>query len=127
MTENENMNGNEKQRSLEDLAAELDQQQKEAAQNSKFRQIQDGKTAILTFTGRVFQREAQINNSPVVKLDFELTEKTPNGINKVFSVSAKSVTARSLVHLLKAGKKVLSISRQGEGTSTRYTVSEVEQ
>ena len=121
------MNGNEKQRSLEDLAAELDQQQKEAAQNSKFRQIQDGKTAILTFTGRVFQREAQINNSPVTKLDFELTEKTPNGINKVFSVSAKSVTARSLVHLLKAGKRMMSINRKGEGTSTRYTVSEVEQ
>ena len=127
MTENENMNGNEKQRSLEDLQAELDQQQREAAQNSRFRQIQPGKTAILAFTGKVFERQAQINDSPVTKLDFELTEKTPGGINKVFSVSAKSATARALVHLLRASKLTISISRKGEGLATRYHVSEVEQ
>jgi hypothetical protein len=115
------------QKSLEELSKELEEQKKLAAQNSRFRVIQPGKTAILYFTGRVFERTAQINDSEVVKLDFELAEKTPEGINKIFSVSNKSATARALVSLLKVAKLTISISREGEGLATRYHVSEVEQ
>lgn len=116
-----------KQRGLDELQEELEEQRKAIAQNSRFRTIQPGKTAILAFTGRVFERSAQINDSEVTKLDFELAEKTPDGIPKVFSVGSKSATARALVVLLKAGKLTISITRTGEGLSTRYHVSEVEQ
>ena len=116
-----------KQRGLDELQQELDEAKKEAQKNSRFRVIQPGKTAILNFSGRVFERTAQINDSEVTKLDFELAEKTPDGIPKVFSVGSKSATARALVVLLKAGKLMVSISREGEGLATRYHVSEVEQ
>lgn len=116
-----------KQRGLDELQHELDEAKKEAQKNSRFRVIMPGKTAILNFTGRVFERSAQINDSEVTKLDFELAEKTPDGIPKVFSVGSKSATARALVVLLKAGKLMVSISREGEGLATRYRVSEVEQ
>lgn len=122
------MNENEigKQRSLEELQKELDDQKKEAQKNSRFRTIEPGKTAVLHFTGKVFERDAQINGSPTRKLDFELEEKTPGGESRVFSVGAGSGTARQIVTHLKNEKKVLLISRKGEGTSTRYEVSEVE-
>jgi hypothetical protein len=116
-----------KQKSLDELQQELEDAKKEAKKNSRFRVIMPGKTAILNFTGRVFERTAQINDSEVTKLDFELAEKTPDGIPKVFSVGSKSATARALVVLLKAGKLMVSISREGEGLATRYRVSEVEQ
>lgn len=116
-----------KQRGLDELQKELEEQRKAIAQNSRFRTIQPGKTAILTFTGRVFERTAQINDSEVVKLDFELSDMTPDGQNKVFSVGNKSATAAKLVSLLKAGKKIVSITREGEGLATRYRVNEVEQ
>ena len=116
-----------KQKSLDELQQELEDAKKEAQKNSRFRVIMPGKTAILNFTGRVFERTAQINDSEVTKLDFELAEKTPDGIPKVFSVGSKSATARALVVLLKAGKLMVSITRLGEGLSTRYHVSEVEQ
>ena len=116
-----------KQKSLDELQQELEDAKKEAQKNSRFRVIMPGKTAILNFTGRVFERTAQINDSEVTKLDFELAEKTPDGIPKVFSVGSKSATARALVVLLKAGKLTISITRTGEGLSTRYHVSEVEQ
>ena len=116
-----------KQRGLDELQKELEEQRKAIAQNSRFRTIQPGKTAILAFTGRVFERTAQINDSEVVKLDFELSDMTPDGQNKVFSVGNKSATAAKLVSLLKAGKKIVSITREGEGLATRYRVNEVEQ
>ena len=116
-----------KQKSLDELQKELDEQKKAAMQNSRFRVIQPGKTAILNFTGKVYERQAQIADAEVVKLDFELQEKTTDGVPKVFSIGNKSATARSLVTLLKAGKLTISITREGEGLSTRYHVSEVEQ
>lgn len=122
--ENENQIG--KQRSLDELQNELDEQKKEAQKNSRFRSIDPGKTALLHFTGRVFEREAQINGSATKKLDFELEDKTPDGFNKVFSVGSKSATSRQIVTLLRNNKKILSISRKGEGQATRYEVSEVE-
>lgn len=116
-----------KQRGLDELQEELEEQRKAIAQNSRFRTIQPGKTAILAFTGRVFERTAQINDAEVTKLDFELTDRAPDGQNKVFSVGNKSATAAKLVSLLKAGKRTISITREGEGLATRYRVSEVEQ
>lgn len=116
-----------KQRGLDELQQELDEAKKEAQKNSRFRVIMPGKTAILNFTGKVYERTARINDAEAIKLDFELQEKTSDGINKVFSVSNKSATARALVTLLKSGKLTLSISREGEGLATRYRVSEVEQ
>jgi hypothetical protein len=116
-----------KQKSLDELQQELDEAKKEAQKNSRFRVIMPGKTAILNFTGKVYERTARINDAEAIKLDFELQEKTSDGINKVFSVSNKSATARALVTLLKSGKLTLSISREGEGLATRYRVSEVEQ
>lgn len=122
--ENENEIGTQK--SLDELQTELDQQKREAMANSRFRSIEAGKQAMLKFTGKVYQREAQINGMATKKLDFELEEKTPSGQNKVFSIGSKSTTARVLVEKLKAGKLVLSVSRKGSGTDTRYEVFEVE-
>lgn len=115
-----------KQRSLEELTSELEQQKREAMQKSRFRAIEPGKQAVLRFTGKVYERTAQINGAQTKKLDFELEEKTPEGTPKVFSVGSRSSTAAQLVLKLKEGKRTLSVSRKGSGMDTRYEVFEAE-
>ena len=115
-----------KQRSLDELQTELEQQKQESRQKSRFRTIDSGKQAMLKFTGKVYERSAQINGEQYKKLDFELEERTPDGVLKVFSVGNKSSTAEQLVRKLKEGKRMLSVSRKGSGTDTRYEVFEVE-
>ncbi|MEM3846899.1 MAG: hypothetical protein QXU98_14485 [Candidatus Parvarchaeota archaeon] len=122
--ENENVMG--QQKSLDEIEKEIEAQRQESIANSRFRVIEPGKQAILRFTGKVYERIAQIGGAATKKLDFELEEKTPNGQHKVFSVGSKSATARVLVAKLKAGKLVLSVSRRGSGTDTRYEVFETE-
>ncbi|MEM4066540.1 MAG: hypothetical protein QXV17_06750 [Candidatus Micrarchaeaceae archaeon] len=122
--ENENVIG--QQKSLDEIEKEIEAQRQEALANSRFRIIEPGKQAILHFTGKIYERMAQIGGAATKKLDFELEEKTPGGVNKVFSVGSKSATARILVAKLRAGKLVLSISRRGSGTDTRYEVFEIE-
>ena len=114
------------QRSLEELQAELEQQKREAMLKSRFRTIEPGKQAVLKFSGKVYERAAQINGVQTRKLDFELEEKTPEGTAKIFSVGSRSSTAAQLVYKLKEGKRMLSVSRKGSGTDTRYEVFEVE-
>ena len=108
------------------MQKQLDEQKKEQQQNSRFRQIDPGKTALLKFTGNAFEREVTYEGKIIKKFDFELEDKTPSGVNKVFSVGSKSAAARELVKLLLAGKRLLSVGRTGEKESTRYTISEVE-
>ncbi|MEM3572524.1 MAG: hypothetical protein QW530_02225 [Candidatus Micrarchaeaceae archaeon] len=122
----ENENGIGQQKSLDEIEKEIEAQRQESMANSRFRVIEPGKQAILHFTGKVYERVAQIGGAATKKLDFELEEKTPSGQNKVFSVGSKSATARVLVAKLKAGKLVLSVSRRGSGTDTRYEVFETE-
>ena len=122
----EDENGIGKLRSVDELQKEMDDAKRENQKNSRFRVIELGKLVILHFSGKVFERDAQINGNATKKLDFELEDKTPDGQNKVFSIGSKSGTARQIISFLRAGKKVLSISREGEGTSTRYAVHEVE-
>ena len=114
------------QKSLDQLQSEMDEQKREAQKNSRFRQIDSGKTAILHFTGKVYVRTSQYEGMATVKLDFELEETTPDGQHKVFSVGSKSAAAREIVRLLKLNRTTMSIGRIGEGKSTRYSVSEVE-
>ena len=89
-------------------------------------EIEIGKQAVLRFTGKVYERTAQINGAQTKKLDFELEEKTPDGTPKVFSVGSRSSTAAQLVLKLKEGKRTLSVSRKGSGMDTRYEVFEAE-
>jgi predicted nucleotide-binding protein len=95
----------------------------EAKKNSIWRSIAPGKTAMLTFTGRVFKREAQWENGKALKYDFELTEKNPEGKNRLFSVGSQSKIARAILKNLKEGNMTILLSRDGEGKNTTYKVS----
>ena len=109
--------------SLDALEQGMAQAEREQKKNSLWRSIENGKTATLNFTGRVFQREAEYENGKTLKLDFELTEKTLEGKNKLFSVGAKSKVARSIAKNLRAGARTMLLSRDGEGKATTYKVS----
>ncbi len=127
-TENENIEGMEKgvQKSLEELSTELREIRHEAQKSSRFKIIEPGKSALMTFTGNIYERQAIINGATVVKLDFEITEATPNGEHRIFSVSKTPRIAAILVDFIKAKKLGISITRQGSGIGTRYFATEVQ-
>lgn len=109
--------------SLDELEKEEAQRDAEQRKISVWRQIEDGKTATLVFTGKVFKREAQYENGKSLKLDFELEERTPEGKNKLFSVGSQSKVAVAIRKNLKAGNRTMLLSREGTGKATTYKVS----
>ena len=114
---------------LAELASQQEAMRKEAQALSVWKSIDDGKTARLSFTGRVFKREAQFEGGTSLKLGFELSEKTPDGVNKIFEVGNKSSLAREIIQRLRAAKQYpveLLIKRKGVGRDTRYEVIDLE-
>lgn len=121
---------------LDDIEAEIDRVRKEAQKNSRFRQIEDGKTAQLVFTSKVYKRVSKGTDDKGIpytadKLDLELEEKVAEGKdagkNKLFSVGAKNSIVRDILAKIKAGQKTLLISRKGTGKATKYELTSLEQ
>lgn len=117
---------------LTDLEKEIEQARKDALKNSRFRLIEAGKTAGLTFTGKAYRRTAtgiDDNNNAYTaeKIDFELTdtvaEGKDSGKHKFFSIGSKNKIAREIMANLKSGSYTMLISRQGEGKSTKYSLT----
>lgn len=108
---------------MQQVLLEMQQQDEEAKKNSRWRQIANGKTATLRFTGRIFKRDAQYEGGTSAKLDFELEEKTGEGKNKLFSTGSKSRVARVIAQNIKTGNLTMLLSREGEGKNTTYKVS----
>ncbi len=109
--------------SLDEVEAEQVAAQREMSKNSRWRTIETGKVAQLSFTGKVYKREAEYDNGKSMKLDFELTDVTPEGKNKLFSVGSTSKVASAIRKNLKQGHTTMFLSRDGEGKQTKYTVS----
>ena len=119
---------------LQDLNTELEQQKKEAQKSSRFRQIESGKTASMTFTGKAYKRLSTGTDDKGVayksdKIDFELVDLIPAeatkdaGKNRLFSIGAKNKIVREILLNIQAGKRTMLISRKGEGKSTKYEVT----
>lgn len=125
------------QADLNGLEQELEKQRHDALKNSRFRVIEPGKTAKLTFTGVIYKRTAEgtdpKTNKPYKsdKLDFELTETVAEGKDmgkhKLFSVGARSSIVRDILQAIKDGMTTMLISRTGEGASTKYVRSDMEE
>jgi len=127
-----NQEYNGKEVAINDLEVELEAQKKESLKNSRFRQIDPGKTANLSFTGRTFKRTATGTDEKGVpykadKVDFELVETVTEGPwagkHKFFSVGAKNKIVREIMQNFKADRLTMLISRTGEGKSTKYGVT----
>lgn len=123
---------NGQETNLEELDADFKRSEEEAKKNSRFRQIASGKTAMLVFTGKVFKRVSTGTDDKGIayksdKIDFELVDIIPDGNdkgkNKIFSMGAKNKTVKEIIANLKSGQKTMNVSRQGEGKSTKYSVT----
>lgn len=119
------------QTSLAEITQEVKQAQEDAKANSRFVQLSDGEAAEFEFTGVVYKRKTSGTDSSgkafeAVKYDFELAEVTPNGEPKVFSLGVSNKLVPQLVAALQAGKRTLTISRQGVGTATKYSIITVQ-
>ena len=117
------------------LEQEMEAQRKEAAKNSRFRQIDDKKTAQLTFTGKFFKRTTSgvdEKNIPYTakKLDWELADTIPEGKDagkhRLFSVGATNSINKDILANIKAGKNTMFVSRDGTGKATKYKVTTLE-
>lgn len=117
------------------LEQEMEAQHKEATKNSRFKQIEDKKTAQLTFTGKVFKRTSTGSDDKgtpytAKKLDWELTDIIPEGKeagkHKLFSVGATNSINREILANIKAGRMTMLISRTGTGKATTYKVTTLE-
>jgi len=118
--------------SFDELDADYRRAQEEAKKSSRFRQITSGKTASLTFTGKIYKRTATGTDDKGIaytaaKIDFELaemvTEGKDAGKNKIFSMGAKNKTVAEMIANIKAGRKTMMVSRTGEGKSTKYSIT----
>jgi hypothetical protein len=119
------------QKSLSEVYEEVKQAQEDAKANSRFVQLSDGEAVELEFTGVVYKRKSKGTNSKnetfeAEKYDFELTDTTPEGEPKVFSLGVHNKLVPQLVAALQAGKRTLTISRQGVGTATKYSIITVQ-
>ena len=118
------------------LQQDLELQKKEAQKNSRFRQIESGKTARLKFTGRVFKRTSSgtdaTTNTPYIakKIDWELAETVQEGRdagkNKLWSVGESNSINREIIANLQKGIKEMLISREGTAKATKYKLSTLE-
>lgn len=117
---------------LNDLKAQMEQQRKEAMKGSRFRQIEDGKTAQLSFTGKLFKRtstgtDEKGNAYKADKIDLELNDKVAEGKdagkNKLFSVGAKNRVVFEILGNIEKGRTTMLISRTGTGKGTKYSVT----
>ena len=118
------------------LQQDLELQKKEAQKNSRFRQIESGKTARLKFTGRVFKRTSSgtdaTTNTPYIakKIDWELAETVQEGRdagkNKLWSVGESNSINREILANLQKGIKEMLISREGTAKATKYKLSTLE-
>ncbi len=94
---------------------EAEKQADEARRPSRYVSIPAGHRIRMSFTGRVFQRHASGTNDDgpweAEKFDFELEYKTDEGGNQLFSLAKINKIVPELIRQLKAGNKVLSISR----------------
>ena len=94
---------------------EAEKQDEEARRPSRFVSIPAGHRIRMSFTGRVFARHASgiKDDAPweADKFDFELEYKTDEGGNQLFSLAKTNKVVPELIRQLKAGNKVLSISR----------------
>jgi len=120
--------GERRQLSLDEAFSQVAQARAQAQANSRFVRIENGERKTITLTGNVYERKAQGTNesgSPWQsdKLDFETTEKTPNGEARFFSISKKSQVAQRLLDLLKQGIKTVDIARDEKGRYAVYKVS----
>lgn len=114
------------------LEAEFEAGRREAMKLSRFRQIEDGKTAQLSFTGKAFKRATQGTDDAGVayraeKIDWELADMVTEGDNagthKLFSVGARNRVNREILSNVKAGHLIMLVSRKGSGKSTKYEVT----
>ena len=94
---------------------EAEKQSTEARMPGRFVSIPAGHKIRMSFTGRVFARHASgfKDDGPweADKSDFELEYKTDEGGNQLFSLAKTNKVVPELIRQLKAGNKVLSISR----------------
>jgi len=118
--------------SFEELEQDYKKAQEDAKKSSRFRQITPGKTANLSFTGKIYKRTATGTDDKGMayvsaKIDFELTELATEGKdagkNKIFSMGAKNKTVSEMIANLKAGRKTMMVSRTGEGKATKYSIT----
>ncbi len=121
--DDENYSG--KQTTLADLKNEIQKSEENKKQNSIYRVIEDGKTAMLELTGKIFERQAEYEGKKTDKIGFEISEQTPNGKNKIFEISKHSKIAVQLIELLTTNEKWpyrLYLKRKGIEKNTRYEI-----
>jgi hypothetical protein len=117
------------------MQQDLDAQRREAQKNSRFRQIEDGKTARLKFTGRAFKRttsgvDAKGNPYTANKIDWELNEIVQEGPatgkSKLWSVGEANGINRDILANIQKGSYEMLISRTGVGKATTYKLTTFE-
>lgn len=117
---------------LDDIAKQQEEDKKKAQADSRWRSIEDGKTAQMQWTGKVYRREASYEGNLMQKIGAELVEKNPKGESRVFEVGAKSSAARDMIRIIRKAKAenklpvTVFVKRKGMGAATRYEISEAE-
>ena len=114
--------------SLDEAQQEVDRLRQEAKATSKYASLDPGTAEEFDATGVMYKRHTTgtdpKSGAPYEsdKIDVELSEVTPNGENRVLSFGANNKIVPELIKLLKSGERHFTLSRTGEGTSTRYAL-----
>jgi hypothetical protein len=117
--------------STDEAEKEYRQMREAAKENSRFYVIEPETAEELELTGVIYSRHSTgtdpVSGKPFEKdsYDFEISETTPNGEHKVISFGKTNKIVGQLLLAVKSGQKKVTISRQGSGQATRYSLIEV--
>ncbi len=127
----ENVNEFGTQISPEEAMEEIEKVRQEQKENSRFIILEPDSAEEVDLTGTIYARHSTGTDAATGKswerdvLDFETTDVTPNGENKIISFAKTNKITPQIIQAIREGRKKLTISRQGAGQNTRYSIIEV--